>query len=114
MMWADGLNPYHNAGVNDTAATAELIPKDVLQCVWFYGAGEPLTLGRPSLARFAQLGLPTTGSPWYNPICAEQWSRVCGEARQRGWNCLGTIYTSWDNRWEALEVAANTSWRAPR
>lgn len=114
MMWADGLNPYHNAAVNDTAATAELIPKDVIQCVWFYGAGEPLTLGRLSLAHFARLGLPTTGSPWYDPACAEQWSRVCYEARQQGWNCLGTIYTSWDNRWEALETAANTAWRVPR
>jgi len=113
MMWADALNPYHNAGVNHTAEAAELIPKDVIQCVWFYGAGEPLSQGRRSLEHFAQLGLTTTGSPWYDQACARQWSQVCGEARRRGWDCLGTIYTSWGNHWEALEVAADTSWRVP-
>ena len=116
MMWADAVNPYHNGlhfKDDPTANAIDLLPKDVIQCVWFYGAGEPLGRGARSLDHFAQHGFTTTGSPWYNAVCCTGWAKAVHAARSKGQDCLGVIYTSWANRWEALEVMARSSWRVP-
>ena len=117
MMWADALNPFHNGlmfGDDPTAAAAELIPQDIVQCVWFYGSSQPATLGFASLKHFGDLGFQTTGSPWDDIECNLQWADVCYAARQRGHKCLGGLYTSWDNRWDGLETFAEAHWRVPR
>jgi hypothetical protein len=117
MMWADALNPYHNGlqfADDPTAPAAELIPRDIIQCVWFYGSTEPATKGYASLKHFGDLGFQTTGSPWDDIDCNLQWADVCYAARQRGHKCLGALYTSWGNRWGGLATFSEAMWRVPR
>jgi len=115
MMWADPLNPYHNGRrvLRDRADFAR-IPKDGIQCVWFYGASDPLGKGWSSIEFFARRGITVTGSPWYNRACAENWGRVARKAVDRNMPFLGIIYTSWHRRWDALETAAAVAWKTPR
>ncbi len=117
MMWADALNPFHNGNFfrdDPTAGAAELIPRDIVQCVWFYGARDPLSRGLKSMEHFRDLGFAVTGSPWDNVRCARSWAAACYAAQQRKVNCLGTLYTSWDNRWGGLDEFARASWRVPK
>ena len=117
MMWADAVNPYHNGlqfAQDPTADALPLLPRDVVLNAWFYGGDEPDRKGAESLRYFGARGFATTGSPWYNVPCAVAWSRQCRQARLRGEECLGVIYTSWGGRWEALEASATSAWRAPR
>ncbi|MHA1574394.1 MAG: glycoside hydrolase family 20 zincin-like fold domain-containing protein [Alphaproteobacteria bacterium] len=116
MMWADMLNPYHLGKVHKqdpTLGAVDLLPKDVIMCVWFYSAGQPQNVGWKSIEFFARKGFRTTGSPWYDKQCAREWSEVCSRARKQGLNCLGVIYTSWSGRWDALEECASSAWRGP-
>jgi len=113
MMWADAVNPYHNGYQfpdDPTADAIGLLPKDVIQCVWFYGAEQPLKEGVDSLRFFAVNGFTTTGSPWYDKTCVLRWAQACQGSRQRGEECLGMIYTSWGARWDALETFAQKAW----
>ena len=114
MLWADAVNPHHNGlffPADPTAAAAELLPKDVILNVWFYSDDQPLTVGAESLRYFASLGLATTGSPWYSPVCSRRWGDACYASRLRGEECLGVLYTSWGGRWDALEDCARAMWR---
>lgn len=116
MMWADAVNPYHNGLQFPTDPTADalpLLPKDVILNVWFYGPDQPLRQGAESLRYFGGRGFATTGSPWYNDLCAERWARACLASRLRGEECRGVLYTSWGGHWEALEACANSAWRLP-
>ncbi|NOY81813.1 MAG: hypothetical protein GXP31_12525 [Kiritimatiellaeota bacterium] len=115
MMWADPLNPFHNGRrvLRDDADFGN-IPKDIIQCVWFYGPSDPLSKGWSSLEFFAKQGITTTGSPWYNRTCAENWGRVARKALDRDLPFLGIIYTSWHRRWDALDATAAAAWKAGR
>ncbi|MBC7289547.1 MAG: hypothetical protein H5T86_16185 [Armatimonadetes bacterium] len=115
MLWADMLNPYHNGkslhAHDPCFRAAELIPADAfIMNVWFYGPTQPTGVGWQSLKWFAERGFATTGSPWYDTTCAALWGDVCGLARQRAMNCLGALYTSWRDRWEALSTMADHAW----
>jgi hypothetical protein len=117
MIWEDAVNPYHNGlqfPRDPTADALPLLPKDLILNVWFYGADQPDREGAESLRYFGAHGFPTTGSPWYSEACAIGWARQCREARLRGEECLGVIYTSWGNRWDSLEACANAAWHVPR
>ncbi len=109
MMWADALNPFHNAPYQQLEPANETTPKDIIQCVWFYDARDDIVEGR-SLAYFREKGYQTTGSPWFDPENTWDWARECASAE----GCLGLIYTSWGdtNRdpWAALPLAAAFSW----
>ncbi|MFW6155676.1 MAG: glycoside hydrolase family 20 zincin-like fold domain-containing protein, partial [Armatimonadota bacterium] len=116
MMWADALNPYHNgtwfSGENE--AQLDLVPKDVVQNIWFYGPNDPLTKGRDSFEHFERYGFTFTGSPWDDPTCCRNWGIVADEARREGMSCLGVLYTSWSRRWGGLETMAAAAWNPPR
>ncbi len=114
MMWADPLNPYHNGRrVLKSPTDFERVPKDIIQCVWFYSADEPLRQGLDSIAFFAEHGIPTTGSPWYNVHCATNWGRAARAALRRKYPFLGLLYTSWSRRWDALAATAKAAWKLP-
>jgi hypothetical protein len=116
MMWADAANPYHNGfrfPDDPTANAMQLLPKDVIQCVWFYGPDQPLKQGTDSLRYFGVNGFSTTGSPWFDEACGVRWAQACLASRQRGEDCLGVLYTSWGGRWEALAKCAESAWRPP-
>ncbi|MFW5868402.1 MAG: glycoside hydrolase family 20 zincin-like fold domain-containing protein [Armatimonadota bacterium] len=112
MMWADALNPYHNGTwfSDENEHQLDLVPKDVVQNIWFYGPTQPLTRGRDSFKHFQRYGFTFTGSPWDDPTCCRNWGVVAGEARREGKNCLGLLYTSWGSRWAGLETLAAVAW----
>ena len=116
MMWADAVNPYHNGLMfpdDPTSDALDLLPKDVILNVWYYGADQPLSKGAESLRCLASKGFATTGSPWFDVTCATRWSQACYASRLRGENCLGVLYTSWGGRWDALATSGNTAWKPP-
>lgn len=117
MMWEDAVNPYRarQRFGGEKEQNLNLLPKDIIQCVWLYGSGEPLSIGRSSLEVFDKYGFATTGSPWHDEQCSRNWAIVAGEARRhQGLDCRGLLYTSCSNRWEALETLADVTWQAPR
>ncbi len=116
MMWADAVNPYHNGYQfpdDPTANAIRLLPKDVIQCLWFYGPDQPPKQGTDSLRYFGVNGFSTTGSPWFDEACGTRWAQACLASRQRGEDCLGVLYTSWGGRWEGLAKCAESAWRPP-
>ncbi|MFO8081638.1 MAG: glycoside hydrolase family 20 zincin-like fold domain-containing protein [Armatimonadota bacterium] len=116
MMWADALNPYHNGTwfSDENEQQLDLVPKDVVQNIWFYGPDEPLTKGRDSFEHFERYGFTFTGSPWDDTTCCRNWGIVADEARREGISCLGLLYTSWSRRWGGLETMAAAAWNPPR
>ncbi len=114
MMWADALNPYHNAPAQELEPANDSTPKDIIQCVWFYQAGDDIAEAR-SLAYFARRGYETTGSPWFDLENNWDWARECHLSRQANGKCLGMLYTSWSDNpnvdpWAGLSLAAAFSW----
>ncbi len=116
MMWADMLNPYNHGhrfqGENEK--DLDLMPKDIIQCVWIYGAAPVLNTGLFSFELFHKYGFAgVTGSSWYGLDCCRNWGIVAKEARRKGINCLGVWYTCHYNRWEGLETLADAAWHTP-
>ena len=114
MMWADALNPYHNAPAQQLEPANDDAPKDIIQCTWFYSAGDDVAEAR-SLAYMAARGYETTGSPWYDLENNWDWAQECHLSRQMTGQCLGTLYTSWGDNpnadpWAGLSVTAAFSW----
>jgi hypothetical protein len=115
MMWADMLNPYtHGLMLEDpTAPAIDLLPKDIIQDVWFHGRSDPPTAGLNSLKFFDTKGYATTGGAYNDRACARRWSMDAKRAKDGGASCIGILHTPWGNHYDALEEAANTAWRVP-
>jgi len=114
MMWADALNPYHNAPAQELEPANDTTPRDIIQCTWFYSAGDDIAEAR-SLAYMAERGYETTGSPWYDLENNWDWTQECSLSRQMTGKCLGTLYTCWGDNpkadpWAGLSVTAAFSW----
>jgi len=115
MMWDDMINPYPHGFIHEdpTAPAADLLPKDIIQNVWFHGPSDPPTAGYKSLEFFATKGYTTTGGPWPTISNARRWSVACKRARDAGLPCIGILRQSWYGSYVGLEEAANTAWRVP-
>ncbi len=115
MMWADALNPYHNAPHQQLEPANDHIPTDIIQCVWFYGARDDVREAR-GLAFFADKGFETTGSPWFDLENNWDWAQECALSRELTGKCLGVFYTSWGiqstDPWAGLPVTAAFGWNA--
>ena len=113
MMWADALNPYHNAPHQKLEPANDLTPKDIIQCAWFYSDPYDVREAR-SLAFFAEKGFETTGSPWFKLENNWDWAQECKLSRDMTGKCLGVFYTSWgikgQDRWAGLPVTASFGW----
>ena len=115
MMWGDMIDSYsHGSMLEDpTAPAADLLPKDIIQNVWFFDRSAPPTAGLHSLELFGSKGYSTTGGAYADRGCARGWSVACKRARDAGVPCMGILHTPWSNNYYALEEAANTAWRVP-
>lgn len=114
MMWADALNPFHNAPAQQLEPANDTAPKDLIQCAWFYSGHDDVVEGR-SLEYFAARGYETTGSPWYNLENNWDWAQECARSREATGKCLGMLYTSWadnprEDAWAGLPVTAAFAW----
>jgi hypothetical protein len=114
MMWSDAVNPHHNGpslNMNDAAA---LLPKDIIQCLWWYDWPDKENRIENSTKFFLGLGFDVTGSPWFDHHNVHQWAATLHKYRQSNTHVRGEIYTSWDdtavNPWQALPTAAQYMW----
>ncbi len=114
MMWSDAVNPHHNGpslGMNDAAA---LLPKDIIQCLWWYDWPDTKKRIENSAEFFLGLGVDVTGSPWFDHRNVKQWADTLKARRAESAHVLGPIYTTWsdttEDPWQALETAAQFSW----
>lgn len=114
MMWSDAVNPYHNGPMLSMNDAAPLLPKDVIQCLWWYDYPDKASRIENSLDYFLKQGVDVTGSPWFNPRNVQQWAEALHQHRKTDSHVLGEIYTSWsdtsEDPWQALTTAAKCSW----
>ncbi len=113
MMWDDVISPHHNAPALGMEKAAEMLPRDIIQCLWWYDYPDPKQIVENKARFFLDLGFEVTGSPWFNPDNAKHWARVLGEHREKTPQALGILYTSWGevpDPWKALDTAAECAW----
>ena len=114
MMWSDAVNPYHNGPMLNMNDAAPLIPKDIIQCPWWYDWPDKDNRIENSTKFFLDLGFDVTGSPWFNHRNVHQWATTLHKHRESNTHVLGEIYTSWahpvEDPWQALSTAAQYSW----
>jgi hypothetical protein len=114
MMWSDAVNPYHNGPSLDMNDAASLIPKDVVQCPWWYDWPDNDGRIEKSTTYFLNQGFDVTGSPWFKHRNVYQWAETLHRFGKDNPHVLGMIYTSWgdttEDPWQALKTAAEYSW----
>jgi hypothetical protein len=114
MMWSDAVNPYHNGPSLNMNDAATLLPKDIIQCLWWYDWPDNDNRIENSTKFFLGLGFDVTGSPWFNHRNVHQWAVTLHKHRESNTHVLGEIYTSWAdtavNPWQALPTAAQYMW----
>jgi len=135
MMWDDMINPYTHGDYNNygylahtlkppflqarqmlkdpTAPAADLLPRDIIQNIWFHSRGAPPTAGLKSLEFFSKNGYTTTAGGYADRTCARRWSVACKRVKDAGLPCIGIVQTSWFGVFGTLEETANTAWRVP-
>ncbi len=134
MMWADQVNPYHERTdacqfyLNQPLSVVNLLPKDVIQCVWIYSDAEPrvypsgsvaIQVETKSIDHFTRYGLPTVGCPWFNPLNAYQWAEAVAKGRAESELVQGILCTTWGAKKDepfdpfgGLETTAQYTWKA--
>jgi hypothetical protein len=114
MMWSDAVNPYHNGPSLNMNDAAPLIPKDVIQCPWWYAWPDTGHRIEDSVKYFLGLGFDVTGSPWFDHRNVIQWAETLCRYRKSDPHVWGEIYTTWsdtrEDPWQALATAAQYSW----
>ena len=114
MMWSDAVNPYQNGPMLHMETAAETIPRDIIQCLWWYEERDYEKLIEQSTQYFLGLGFDITGSPWFDPRNAHRWAETLYRHGKDNAHVLGIIYTSWahdfEDPWKALPTAAEYSW----
>lgn len=114
MMWADAVNPFHNAPQLALTGAAEKLPREIIQCLWFYHHPDPSRLVEQSIDYFTDLGFFVTGSPWFDHQNVHHWTTALATRVVDTSRVLGLLYTSWNHPevdpWQALPTAAEYSW----
>jgi hypothetical protein len=119
MMWGDSMSPFHdpehiwNPDLG-LANAAELIPRQVIVCIWWYDWPDTQNRIENTLTYYLNLGFDVTGSPWYDPNNAYQWAASLYNHAQDNSQVLGAIYTCWPvggiTQWGALKTLAEYTW----
>ena len=116
VMWHDAFSPY--AGGYHWAFTEEgpSPPSNVWQMVWYYDPGRPSGVGWATLKYNERYGLSSIVLPWFDLEAIREWAQVVGEARRRGWKCLGIMDVPWGhpNPYPNFRETSIVSWKVPR
>ncbi len=115
-MWHDSLCPYAGGYQWGFTEQGPAPPRDILQLVWYYGPGIPSDAGWACVKYYQKYGVATIVVPWYNLPAIREWAQVVGQARARGWNCLGMMDTPWGHPgpYPNFRETAIVSWKIPR
>ncbi|MEI6680260.1 MAG: glycoside hydrolase family 20 zincin-like fold domain-containing protein [Mariniphaga sp.] len=113
IMWADCVNPYHNAGLKLLEKTGDLLCKDIIMAHWYYTAEnyqqrDLLEMGTNYLLN---RGFRTYGSPWDHLVNHQAWERILLEHAGNP-NFMGLMHTEWysDERSFGLSETAEVNW----
>ena len=113
IMWADCVNPYHNAGLKLLERTGELLHKDIIMAHWYYSAEnfqqrDLLEMGANYLL---SKGFRTYGSPWDHLVNHQAWERILLQHAGNP-NFMGLMHTEWysDERSYGLSQTAEINW----
>ena len=113
IMWADCVNPYHNAGLKLLEKVGELLYKDIIMAHWFYTAEnyQQRDLLEKGTEFFLRSGFRTYGSPWDHLVNHQAWERILLQNR-RNPNFMGLMHTEWysDDRSFGLAETGEVNW----
>ncbi len=113
IMWADCVNPYHNAGLKQLEKTADLLYKDIIMAHWYYSAENFLQRDLLEMGANYLLnkGFRTYGSPWDHLVNHQAWERILLQNAGNP-NFMGLMHTEWysDDRSYGLSQTAEINW----
>jgi len=114
-MWEDAFSPYHGGYQWGFTEAGPVPPADIWQFVWYYSPFQALQQGWASLVHYQKFGLTTVVCPWFKLQNIREWAQVVGEARRRGWRCLGMVDTTWSEPppYANIRETAIVSWKIP-
>ncbi len=113
IMWADCVNPYHNAGLKLLEKTGELLYRDIIMAHWYYSAEnyqqrDLLEMGAKYLL---DIGFRIYGSPWDHLVNHQAWERILLKNAGNP-NFMGLMHTEWysDDRSYGLSETGEINW----
>jgi hypothetical protein len=113
IMWADCVNPYHNAGLKLLEKTAELLHKDIIMAHWYYSAENFLQrdLLEMGTTYLLNKGFRIYGSPWDHLVNHQAWERILLQNAGNP-NFMGLMHTEWysDDRSYGLSQTGEINW----
>jgi hypothetical protein len=113
IMWADCVNPYHNAGLKLLEKTGDLLYKDIIMAHWYYTAEnyQQRDLLEMGTSYLLNRGFRTYGSPWDHLVNHQAWERILLEHAGNP-NFMGLMHTEWysDERSYGLSETAEVNW----
>lgn len=111
IMWADAVNPYHNAYKKVLENTCTLMKKDIILANWFYTAEDfsQIDLCELGTGFFLDLGFRTYGCPWDNLPNHQTWENTLERHRENPLS-LGLMHTEWGGRNSGAAQTAAINW----
>ncbi|HPN33531.1 MAG TPA: glycoside hydrolase family 20 zincin-like fold domain-containing protein [bacterium] len=111
IMWADAVNPYHNAGKKNLEKTCDLLNRDIIMAHWYYSAEnyEQVDLLERGAKFFIDRGFRTYGCPWDDLVNHQAWENVLANYRSQPL-MYGLMHTQWSGRNDGLAQTAASNW----
>ncbi|NLP11500.1 hypothetical protein GX408_13980 [bacterium] len=111
IMWADAVNPYHNAGKKNLEKTCDLLNRDIIMAHWYYSVEnyEQMDLLEQGAKFFIDRGFRTYGCPWDDLVNHQTWEKVLANYRSQPL-MYGLMHTQWGDRDQGLAQTAASNW----
>ncbi len=112
IMWADAVNPYHNAGKKVLEQTCDLLHRDIIMAHWYYSAEnfEQVDLIELGTKFFLDKGFRMYGCPWDHLVNHQLWEKVL-QSHKGNPSCLGLLHTQWSGRNSGIAQTAEVNWK---
>ncbi len=112
LLWADSVNPFHNAGKKELDKTADYLPREIVMAHWAYGASSPeeVDLIEKGAGFFLERGFRIVGCPWDDPTNHKIWEETLAHYRLRNPGVLGVMHTGWNGRDSGKVLTAMIGW----
>ncbi len=112
IMWADAVNPYHNAGKKVLEQTCDLLHRDIIMAHWYYSAEnfEQVDLVELGSNFFLDKGFRMYGCPWDHLVNHQLWERVM-QTHKGNPSCMGLLHTQWSGRNSGIAQTAEVNWK---
>lgn len=111
IMWADALNPYHNAHKKALERTSYLLKKDIWMANWYYTSENFSQIDLCELGNkfFIDLGFRTYGCPWDNLPNHQTWEQTLARYPENPLS-VGLMHTQWSGRTSGAAQTAAINW----